>query len=394
MFVNSSGSSSNASIVVNDSMQINNGGQYTHNTRSSHAVLVSSLSKAPGTEKGIFEFDVPGGGYTIASTKRTYGTLIFSSNASAGSQVYASSAASALTINGDFIINAGVTINLDLTAATIIYGNFIQKGGIFNLASQPNSNTIFIKGDLTQTAGTITETSTGLPAIELNGTVNQKITLNGAIVNSVDVKINNMAGITLLSGLVLPYHLNLINGIVNTNSFLVTLPAGCGLQADSLNNNSFINGALRKEGLAATDHFLFPVGKDITQRWLELKNATGNYTVEFFKANPNTLATVVGTGIHHTSSIEYWSIKADASPAPAASVELSFDNVNSGGVTDMATLRVAQLVSGVWTNMGNSSTTGTAGSSGSVVSNPINMFDPSVRYFTLASSDEFQNPCH
>jgi hypothetical protein len=40
------------------------------------------------------------------------------------------------------------------------------------------------------------------------------------------------------------------------------------------------------------------------------------------------------SGIDHLSKIEYWAIE---SPAPAsAKVELSFDNVNSGGVTDLS----------------------------------------------------------
>ena len=37
LLLNSSGASSGAAIVVNDSLRINNGGQYTHNTRSAHA---------------------------------------------------------------------------------------------------------------------------------------------------------------------------------------------------------------------------------------------------------------------------------------------------------------------------------------------------------------------
>ena len=392
LLLNSSGASAGAAVVAGDSFRINNGGQYTHNTRSAHAALVSVLSKQPGTEKGIFKFDPPGGGYTFASTNRTYGTLILSAAASNGSLIYASSAASPFTINGDFIIELGVTVNLDITAATTIKGNYLQQGGMFNLASQANNNTVFIKGDIIQKAGGITETSTGLPSIELNGDINQNIEAAGFINNSVAFKINNSAGVTLQSGLSLPFKLSLLNGIINTQSFLLTLLTGCTLVADSTSNNSFINGAMRKEGLAATAYFLFPVGKGNAQRWLELKNASGNYTVEFFKANPHTLSATAGAGIHHFSSIEYWSVLSDATPSPSASVELSFDNVNSGGVTDLTTLRVAQLQSANWIDAGNSATTGSAGSAGAVVSNAISSFQFPINYFTLASSDAFQNP--
>lgn len=390
LLLNSSGISAGAAIAVNDSMRINNGGQYTHNTRSAHAALVTVLSKQPGTEKGIFKFEPPGGGYTFSSTGRTYGTLIFSAVASSGSLIYASSAASPLTINGDLIIEAGVTVNLDITAPTTIKGNYLQLGGVFNLASQPNNNTVFIKGDLIQKAGTITETATGFPSIELNGSTIQNIETGGIINNSVGFTVNNPAGVVLQSALLLPYKLNLLNGIVNTQSFLVTLLAGCTISADSSSNNSFINGSMRKEGLLGMPYFLFPVGKGTTQRWLELKNVTGNYTVEFFKANPHTLSATTGAGIHHFSSIEYWSVLPDVAPIPVASVELSFDNVNSGGVTDLATLRVAQLQAPIWMDAGNSATTGSAGSAGAVVSNGIS-FQSSANYFTLASSDAFQN---
>ncbi|MEP6746746.1 MAG: hypothetical protein ABJB86_03415 [Bacteroidota bacterium] len=392
MLVNSSGSSSTASIAVTDSVKINNGGQYTHNTRSAHAALVTVLSKQPGTEKGIFKFDVPGGGYTFASTNRTYGTLILSADASGGSQAYASSAASPLTVNGDFVIKTGVTVNLDITAATAINGNYIQEGGIFNLASQPNNNTVYIKGDLNQSSGTITETSGGLPAIELNGTNNQNIKVIGNITNSIDFRINNPAGVTMTSALSLPYKLSLLNGVVHALPYFLTLLTGCSVDADSTSSTSFVSGALRKEGLSAASNFLFPVGEDGVQRWIELKNATGTYTIEFFKSNPNIFSTVTGTGVHHISSIEYWSVNADVQSVATAAVALSFDNVNSGGVTDMATLRVVELVAGTWTDQGNTATTGTAGSAGSVVSSSLNTFGPGVNYFTLASSDAFQNP--
>ncbi|MEP7277778.1 MAG: T9SS type A sorting domain-containing protein [Bacteroidota bacterium] len=392
LLLNASGSTGGVAIVINDSIRINNGGQYTHNSRSSHAALVTALAKGPGTEKGIFKFDAPGGGYTFASTGRNYGTLVLSAAASGGTQAYATSAAAPLTVNGDFIIETGVTVNLDITAATIIKGDYIQDGGVLNLASQPNNNMIYMNGQILQNAGIITETSSGLPVIEFNGSLNQPVMLAGGITNNVALNINNAAGITLLGNLSLPYRLSLLNGIVQSRSFLITLLPSCIIIADSTSNRSFITGALRKEGLSVTPHFLFPVGKDGTQRWLALSDATGNYTVEFFKSNPAALSTVNGSGIHHISGLEYWTVKADVDPVPAAIAELSFDNVNSGGVTDMAALEVAQLVAAVWTNRGNMVTTGAAGLAGSVLSNPLTAFDAQGDYLSLASSQASQNP--
>lgn len=390
VFLNESGANSSAALVIHDSMRINNGGQYIHRTRCAHAAMVTILSRQPGTEKGIFTFDVPGGGYTIASANRRYGTLELSGLASGGVQAYASTAANLFTINGNLVIKDGVSMNLNISAPTIIKGDFIQEGGIFNISSQDNDNIVSIKGNCLQSAGVITETANGIPVLELNGIAQQDVQI-ASITNSVKVKVNNPAGIKLLSDASFPYQLVLADGTVNSSSFVVTLQSGCSLLADSLANSRFITGALKKEGLTNGDYFLFPIGKGNTKRWLAVKNSSGNFTAEFFKMNPKTISNGPVNGIDHTSSIEYWKLQADATVSPAANVELSFDNVNSGGVTDMTALRVAQLLAGSWTGAGNTSTTGSAGGAGSVISNYLQAFN-TVDYFTLASSTALQNP--
>ncbi len=389
---NSSGATAGNTVVVTDSIRINNGGGYTQHSRSAHAALVTLLSRMPGTEKGVFTFDVPGGGYTFAATNRVYGSLVFKSDASGGIQSYAASAASPLVISGDLEIHPGVTINLSVSASTTIGGRLEQQGGVFNIASQSTSNLVSLHGDLCQDSGLITETAAGLPVLELNGTAPQQVSLHGSIANSVTLRVNNAAGIQLRSALRLPYKLILQQGVVSTGDSLLTLLPGCTLQADSASDNSFISGNLRKEGLMAPDHFLFPVGSGLTQRWLALQQATGNYTVSFRKLNPSALATATGAGIAHISSTEYWTIDGDDQPAPTASPELSFSNLSSGGVTDLGTLRVVQLQNGTWNDGGNTTTTGSAGANGSVTANSIHDFGVNRRYFTLASSAVAQNP--
>jgi len=389
VFINASSLTAGATIDVPDSLRIYNGGYYRHATRSAHASLVNVLSKAPGTELGTFEFDVPGGPYTFAATNRTYGILKFSATASGGSQVYNTIGGGALTINGDLVIQNGVTINIDLTNNIYVNRHFIQYGGIVNLASQPNATVLYIKGDIEQQAGTITETSSGLPAIELRGNSHQYLKLDGNILNSVSFRLNNSNGATLRSNVLLPFNLTLVSGNITANGFLLTLLAGCSLTTDSATGNSFINGRLRKEGLAGSP-FFFPVGKGTTRRWLAMKNVTGSATVEFFPANPRLIESSLGTGIDHISGMEYWTIETDA--MSTARVELSFDNVNSGGVTGLSSLRVANLVGNRWENAGNTMTTGAVGI-GSVMSDDVILNTAGgAKYFTLASSEPAQNP--
>ena len=389
-FINSSGGSPGTAIVIADSIRINNGGRFVHNSGNGHASYIAKLSRAPGTENGTFEFNVPGtASYTISLAGRTYGNLKLSSVAAGGTKSYLSNGATSATIRGEFSINAGVNYSLDFTGDLSIHGQLVNYGN-FNLASGSNNNLVKVRQDF-YCFGNITETAAGQPVIELNGITNQNLSVNGSINNSVTLRINNTAGVSLASAVALPHKLELVNGRVTTTSlFLLTLQAGCSIQADSANNNSFINGPLRKLGLNNTTHFIFPVGKSITQRWIALKNATGDFTVEFFRSSAYSIATSMGTGIDHVSLIEYWSI--DATTAATGKVELSFNNVNSGGVTDLSTLRVAQFSAGSWTNAGNTMTTGSAGAAGSVVSNVLNVFGPAAKYFTLASSVGNQNP--
>jgi hypothetical protein len=399
IFKDSSGAASMAPVSISDSIKINNGGRFVHSTPRSHAENVSVLSKAPGTEKGIFEFDVPGTqGYTISISNRTYGTLIFSANAAHANKTYTGTGSNPLTVNGDLQVNDGVNFKADLATANgniIVGGDYIQNGGIFNLASGPDNSILKIKGNLTQSAGgEITESNTGLPAIELNGSSMQNISLQGTIANNITFRMNNPAGATLLAPLSLPYNLSLVKGNITTSSNnLLTLQTGAMVSVDStIANKSFINGPLRKEGLSAASYFLFPVGKGSQMRWVELKKVTGNFTIEFIKSDPRAISNNYDNGIDHISANDYWTIDADASPAASANTELSFAGASTSGVTDMSALRVAQLLAGTWANRRNTATTGTAGAAGSVVSEAINIFGPAGRQFALASNTATQNP--
>lgn len=394
IFRNASGVDNGSPVVIADSLQINNGGRYIQNSDCSHAASISVLSRAPGTEEGLFEFDIPGASNTISLSGRTYGKLIFSSHASPGGVTYTATGTNGATINSDLQLGEGVTFSLNLSDTLLIKRDLIQQGGLLNLGNSSRKLVTVIGRHIIQNAtGMISESGTAVPEIILNGNTKQQIDCRGAIQNSIAFTINNMAGAMLMAPLSLPYSLQLQKGIITTTiANLLTLMPGCRVQVDSLSNISFINGPVRIEGLSAAGHYLLPVGKDNVMRWLALKNATGNFTAAFIKGNPSLLGATYGTGIHHISAIEYWSIQADAVPAASAAFELSFNDPNSGGVTDMATLRAAYLNGSTWMNAGNTGTTGSPGARGSVISNVINNLGSSTVYFTLASSTATGNP--
>jgi hypothetical protein len=395
VFRNSSGIASGESLHVADSIRINNGARYVHNTRASHAAsILSVLATAPGTESGIFEFDVPRASYTISASNRVYGSLLLSSMAYGSVVNYTCSGSSPLHVRGDLRIGVQVNLSVNLSGAAgniQVDGDFIQEGGVLNLASGTGNSTMLgIRGNFNQSPeAMISATSTAEPGLELNGSRVQQIAAGGAIAGSVVFQVNNPAGCELLQPLRLSYLLDLEQGrIVSTTGRELVLEAACGVRVDSARvAGPYVDGPLRKEGLSEGADFLFPVGKNGYLRWLELKGANGSFTVEYLNENPAALGGSMGSGIDHISGMEYWKLTA-AGPA-TASVELSHASPQSGAITDPAFLHVAGLSAGEWFDAGQTALTGDM-AYGSVVSRPLSDFSGGV--FTLASTAPRENP--
>lgn len=388
-FKNASGADSGIPVEIADSVKINNGGQYIQNSSSSHAAVVTVLSKAAGTEEGIFGFDIPAASSTISLSGRTFGKLVLLSNAMNGAVTYSGSGTNQITVRSDLNLGPGVKFSLNFSDTLFIGRDLIQQGGTLNLSNSTRKLVTVINRRLVQSAtGIINETGTALPEIVFGGNVNQLIDCKGSIQNKVAIKMNNTAGATLGSPWSLPYQLNLVKGKITTSAVnLLTLLDGCSVAVDSTSDNSFIDGPLRKEGLSNGSQFLCPVGKGATMRWLVLKNASGNFNVTYFDSNPQGISNTYSSGISQISQTGYWTIQADASPLPLASVELSFNGFNNGVGLDLSTAKVAKLVNNVWTNYGNTGFTGTAGSRGSVVSNAVTSWGALPDFFTLGSSE-------
>lgn len=391
IFRNASGAETGISVNISDSIRINNGGRYVHITAAGHAANVNVLSAAPGTEKGIMEFDSRDLSTTLSLSGRIYGKLLLNAVSAGGTLNYTAAGTKGLTINSDMEIGPGVSFSLNFDDTISIHRDFIQRGGTVNLGNSSRKAVLSVEGDLLQTAGSvITETGSGESVILLSGNNEQKINMQGAVLNNIALVMNGAGGL-LQSPLYLPHRLQLIRGTITTSdTSLLTLLPSCSLKADSLTDGSFINGPLKKEGLLAQD-FLFPVGAKNKMRWIALKNASGSFSAAYRQGNPNILSPATGEGIEHISALEYWSIIADALSSEAE-VELSFYDPNSGGVTSLGDLRAARLVNGSWENAGSKAVTGSPGANGSVVSQMISGFSAGENYFTLASSIAGQNP--
>jgi hypothetical protein len=396
VFRNASGITSGESLSIADSLIIYDGGRYVHQTRASHANgILRILSVAPGTEWGIFDFDVPRASYTISVSNRVYGCLELHAIAMGSAVNYTCSGANPLLVRENLRIGADVSMSMNLSGSNgniQVDGDFIQEGGQLNLAAGTGGQTVFrIRGNIIQSdSSVITETANGNPYLELNGNSQQEINMAGQIRNQVGFRVNNPAGCILRLPLRLPWTLNLAQGeIVGSTIAMLILDTVCTVIADSSRQTgTCVEGPLRKLGLRADDYFLFPVGKSGSLRWLALREVTGDLTVEYFRNDPAMLGNNLAPDLDHISKLEYWTVRGSGHAIPNAKIELSFASAQCGGVTDPQFLNVAVLQAGLWEDAGHSATTGNA-IQGSVISDPV---DSNSGVYTLASTANLENP--
>lgn len=310
---NSSGAADGQGIALVGSLRINNGARYIHRTSRGSASIVSQLSTVAGTELGVFEYDVPTSSYTLSLSGRTYGTLELTSIINPGTNTYSGTGASPLTIRGDLKINTGAVFSISMSADVVINGNYLQADiSTFNLQTAANNNKVRVNGDI-QVLGTITESGTGLPTLELTGAASQTIAIH-SIINNVTLIINNASGAVLQSPVGISYRLQLIIGKIKTTSVnLITLADNAVCTGGS--SGSFIDGPLRKVG---DDDFDFPVGKGGIFSPIGISaggNVTDIFTAEYMRANPQStsgLGNVFQLPIDHISYVEYWKLTRDA----------------------------------------------------------------------------------
>ncbi|MFM2291124.1 MAG: putative fibronectin type III-like fold domain [Bacteroidota bacterium] len=191
VLINASGASTGNGIQVNalanGTLRINNGGKFVHNTTRSAAgtSVATILSTVSGTEKGIFEYDIPGtGSYGLGASGRTYGSLTLTR--SAGAATVTSSGSGELTIKGDFVINSGVTYSSSMTGAMNVGGNITNNGAILTI---PSGQAVNLNGTSTQlVSGTNKITFAGTTTIASGATISLAptfgLTVTGALTNN------------------------------------------------------------------------------------------------------------------------------------------------------------------------------------------------------------------
>ncbi|MGZ5245994.1 MAG: hypothetical protein ACXWV5_02870 [Flavitalea sp.] len=388
--INSSGASAGTIIILFDSVYIFNGGRYVHNTPRAHASFVSLISRRAGTERGIFEFDVPNASSTVSMSDRVFGKLVFSSKSAGGASSYTASGTRKVFIRSDLEVIQGARLNLNFTDTISVNGSLLQENSILNVSSGTRNLVVQVSGDLiSDSNSSITESGTASGKILLSGNSVQLLDVRGRIQEQVSITINNANGTELVNPLIVETNLDLKKGKLqtgNTNPLVIANTAT--LVADSLLQDTYIEGPVIFQSQTNRSHTLVPVGRYGLLRWMVLKNWSGEFKAEFIRSDPQLLSAAMN-GIHHISSQGYWKI-GSLNASTIGGIELSFPDPNFSGVTDLNNLGIAQLLNNEWVGKEITLRKGSPGSNGSVLSGTINL--DIENFLTLASFVEGQNP--
>jgi hypothetical protein len=236
-----------------------------------------------------------------------------------------------------------------------VYGNWVNNG-------------IF-----TSNSGIVSFLGTGVGnTISSNGTN----TFNSVLVNKTN-------GITINTGIhQIAGALTFSNGIVNQNATLQFLNGSTTVGAS---NTSYVNGIVTKIG---TNAFTFPVGASNLYRPIGISASGGSntFTAQYINTNPNPTYPNAQRAVtlDHVSGAEYWLLNRTVG-STNVNVTLSWGS-NSGGVGNLSSLRVAAWNGFLWTDQGNTVTTGTT-AAGTVTSGVSTVYGP----FTLGTIDN-SNP--
>lgn len=391
IFINASGASSGSTIDLADSMKIRNGGRYIHNTSRSHAALVSLLSRAPGTEEGIFEFDVPSASVTISLSDRVFGKLVLNAGAANGTINYTAAGTKPMWIRSDLDIGKGVKLNLNCSDTFHILRNYSQASSIVNLSTTNRSLALLVRGNVfMDTGATMLRSGTGQPVLVFAGKEKQKVNIRGEVRNGVYITLYNLSGIELQSTLNISTSFAMKKGKIFADPLnYLQVDTGGILLADSLNIDTYVDGPVSIKTDSIMEHTLFPVGGAGEIRWVALKNWKGESKIWYVHQDPHQLSSNY-YDVAHISTHGHWSISMEPSNI-LAGIQVSFNDANATGVTQMSSLTIAGLSDTIWQDLGTTGYTGSAGSNGSVISKE-SMFSNPVEYVTLASLVHSQNP--
>ncbi len=179
-----------------------------------------------------------------------------------------------------------------------------------------------------------------------------------------NMEINNPAGLTINNGGLVQVgnQLLLTGGVISTTtsgSFVLLSTSPSAVIPVGGSASSYVSGPLTKQVING-DSFIFPLGRgSIRGHRFTLTSAAGStisFTAEYF--TPNTTATSIAPPLEVANTLEYWSVSSASSAS--AKIRIGWDPqsdltplVTENGLADM---RVAQYITGTWTEQPSTAT--------------------------------------
>ncbi len=285
----------------------------------------------------------------------------------------------------------------ELNSLVVVAGDVnIGTGGLLDLEDAGVGGTLKLTGDFINTEDQ-THFQENYSGVVFNGTADQWVTNPGFTENFYGLEMDKPTGDLYLAMPITVSDMLLFGAgrIMSTATELITLNSGG--TAVGASNWSHVDGPMRKIG--NTD-FTYPIGKNNQYRPASLTGYIGSlasaFTAEYFNASPTAALGPSGLDhdatLHHVSGCEYWQIDRNGGGSPNAFVTLSWQDPISCSVTQLSDMLVAYRDGPLWTNRGNSATTGNT-TAGTVRSGTIqsSFGPPTPNYWTLGSLSN-ENP--
>lgn len=301
-----------------------------------------------------------------------------------GGTIYLMDANAQCTINigNDWIISGGEIRVTDGTGDPIIDigNNLVITGGTLNLSAVTGGvSTVYLRGNLTHSNGTISETAGGSGTIIFNGSAPQIWSAGGTISgNAVNFNLNNYQGLTLSGNHVqLTGTLTLTNGLFTTSDGSMLIVSTTG-NISGGNSSSFINGPMAHSWTTATATKNYPIGANGVYRPLELSLTTPASPVikaQLFNSPPN--GTPDNSPLVRISQVRYYQTTILSGSAGSNNARVKLTWGSDDGVGDLPRMVVARstVVNGIYSSLSQSAVSGDS-LNGSVTS----------QNFTLTSS--------
>lgn len=271
--------------------------------------------------------------------------------------------------------NSGNTGNTYLGTTT-----FIRNNGNINIG---NADTSSFAGDL------IFNSSTPINAnlVKFDGSANTQINQLGSspiAMNQLILDKSSFASVTLAKPVIVNSVASFLNGFINSSNANPLVFLNNATHNNS-SDNSHVKGFVTKVG---DDAFLFPLGNGIGLNPLAITAPSG--VTDTFKAglkvnNPAVdgyPTTSKEASLINMSTFNYWTLQRTAGSNPiTVSLGWGTQCINAG-ITNLGALAVSRWNGSIWTNLGNSATSGSISSGMVTMAGTTTNFGP----FALAST--------